>query len=209
MVFAEVFRFLCKTVNLLKFIFFAASVFYKGSFNLFSLSPVGDPCSFLFFLFFQSLPFCVWPFLAFSTSVSVFSPPPLSFLCLPLPLFPPLMEVCVLIMMLLGVGTVERLSPLCTERLDLPPPSLLLASSLSFLLGPSFPFMSGKTSGMQREWVQCYVCMYMYVYWAQIPSWELLRYTEEHLSCICTASRNLMNLFCSNTTIKYHHFDWH
>lgn len=75
MVFAEVFRFLCKTVNLMKFIFFAASVFYKGSFNLFSLSPAGDPCSFLF-LFFLPLPFCVWPFLAFSTSVSVFSPPP-------------------------------------------------------------------------------------------------------------------------------------
>lgn len=57
MVFAEVSRFLCKTVNLVKFIFFAASVFYKGSFNLFSLSPVGDPFSFfLFFSFFSSTP---------------------------------------------------------------------------------------------------------------------------------------------------------
>ena len=36
------------TVNLVKFIFFAASVFYKGSFNLFLLCPVGDPRSFFF-----------------------------------------------------------------------------------------------------------------------------------------------------------------
>lgn len=49
MAFPPVFRFLCKTVNLVKFIFFAASVFYKGSFNLFLLSPVGDPRSCFFF----------------------------------------------------------------------------------------------------------------------------------------------------------------
>lgn len=49
MAFPPVFRFLCKTVNLVKFIFFAASVFYKSSFNLFLLSPVGDPRSFVFF----------------------------------------------------------------------------------------------------------------------------------------------------------------
>lgn len=49
MSFPQVFRFLCKTVNLVKFIFFAASVFYKGSFNLFLLCPVGDPHSFFFF----------------------------------------------------------------------------------------------------------------------------------------------------------------
>lgn len=60
MSFPQVFRFLCKTVNLVKFIFFAASVFYKGSFNLFLLCPVGDPHSFFFFF----LPLCVQPFLA-------------------------------------------------------------------------------------------------------------------------------------------------
>lgn len=55
MSFPQVFRFLCKTVNLVKFIFFAASVFYKGSFNLFLLCPVGDPHFFFFFF----LPLCV------------------------------------------------------------------------------------------------------------------------------------------------------
>ena len=63
----------------MKFIFFAASVFYKGSFNLFLLSPVGDPRSFLLFL-----PFCHQLFQS-SLSVCFFS----SFLVFPLPLFPP------------------------------------------------------------------------------------------------------------------------
>lgn len=51
MAFPPAARFLCKTVNLVKFIFFAASVFYKGSLNLFLLGPVGDHRSFFFFLF--------------------------------------------------------------------------------------------------------------------------------------------------------------
>lgn len=73
MVLPEVFRFLCKTVNLVKFIFFAASVFYKGSFNLFSLSPVGDPRAFFFF---PSLLFCVQPFLVFpAVYLCLFSSP--------------------------------------------------------------------------------------------------------------------------------------
>lgn len=40
-VFSTDVRFLQKTVNLVKFIFFAASVFYNGAFNLFSLCPLG------------------------------------------------------------------------------------------------------------------------------------------------------------------------
>lgn len=105
MSFPQVFRFLCKTVNLVKFIFFAASVFYKGSFNLFLLCPVGDPHS--FFFFFPS-PLCS----------TIFSPPfclsiPFSFLLFffSLLLFPPPVEVSVLIMILGGIGMVEQLSP--------------------------------------------------------------------------------------------------
>lgn len=81
MAFPPVFRFLCKTVNLVKFIFFAASVFYKGSFNLFLLCPVGDPLSFLFYS-----PLCLTlfilphsPFLSLSCLPFWFSSLPLSF----------------------------------------------------------------------------------------------------------------------------------
>lgn len=84
MSFPQVFRFLCKTVNLVKFIFFAASVFYKGSFNLFLLCPVGDPHSFFFFFLpllcstIFSPPFCLsLPFsflLFFFLSLSISSP---------------------------------------------------------------------------------------------------------------------------------------
>lgn len=51
MSFPPILLFLYKRVNHVKFIFFAASVFYKGSFNLFLLCPVGDPRSFFFFPF--------------------------------------------------------------------------------------------------------------------------------------------------------------
>lgn len=81
MVFPPVVRFLCKTLNRVKFIFFAASVLYKGSFNLFLLRPVGDPRSFIpFFLLF--FPFVLSPFSPRCLSLFLLLSPvfPLSFL---------------------------------------------------------------------------------------------------------------------------------
>lgn len=104
-------------------------MFYKGSFNLFLLSPEGDPHSFIPF-FLLSFPFVLNYFSPHRLSLflllsSVFS--------LSLSFLPPV-EVSVLIMMLWGFGMVELFFP--------PPPFPF--SFLSLALIPPSSNMSGK-----------------------------------------------------------------
>lgn len=103
---------LLKTVNLVKFIFFAASVFYNGSFNLFSLRPPGLLLSGAF-----------WPlFLLFFFSRCTCSAPPI--------------KACVLIMIALGIGadlTWQRRLPERGGTAIVPSP---LCSRLPSLLNP-------------------------------------------------------------------------
>lgn len=125
MAFPPVFRFLCKTVNLVKFIFFAASVFYKGSFNLFLLSPVGDPRSFFSF----PLPFCVQPFLVLpAVYICLFSS--LLFFLFSPSLSSPYGSEC-FNNDALGNWDGRTAFSSCTESLQLPPP---LHSSSSLLI---------------------------------------------------------------------------
>lgn len=140
MAFPPVFQFLCKTVNLVKFIFFAASVFYKSSFNLFLLSPVGDP------QWTPLLPFCVQLFLVLPTVyLRLFSFP--LFFFFPLPLFPsPCGSEC---FNNDALGNLDGRTAFfsCTEGVQCSPstPSFFFLSRA--LIPPSFN-MSGKLQGM-------------------------------------------------------------
>lgn len=140
----------------MKFIFFAASVFYKGSFNLFLLSPVGDPRSFLPFSL-LSFPFVLNPFSPRCLSVSS----PLSCFFLSLSFRPPRGSEC-FNNDALGIWDGRAVFfPL----LPFPPPSSL---SLSLALIPPSSNMSGKRqtslNGGKWEETDAGVVMMVFIY---------------------------------------------
>lgn len=126
-------------------------MFYKGSFNLFLLSPVGDPRSFIPF-FLLSFPFVLNYFSPLSVSVS--SPLFCFFLSLS---FLPSVEVSVLIMMLWGFGMVELFFS--------PPPFSFFFLSLALIPQPLN--MSGKRqtlNGGKWEETDAGLLMMVFIY---------------------------------------------